>query len=165
MNVWGRTVKKAIAMPGAPTPDSSRPALLGPTAGTTYVDASSQFTGSLKMQKAVHIDGSVEGEIDCGSVLTIGSSGKVNARIRAESVVIDGEVHGDIEAATEITLRKSARVYGDLRTEGIVIERGAKVEGQITIGPTGGSSAKAAKPATGGGGSATMPMPQRSPAS
>ena len=108
---------------------------------TTAIDASSEFTGSLKTQKAVHIEGKVEGDVDCGSTVTIGNSGKVTAHIRAESVLIDGEVHGDIEARTEITLRKTARVFGDLKTEGIVIERGAKVEGQITIGPTGGGAA------------------------
>ena len=102
----------------------------------TYFDASSQFTGSLKLHKSVHIDGSIEGDLDCAAVVTIGPSGKVTAHIRAESVLIDGEVHGDIEARTEITLRKSARVFGDMKTEGIVIERGAKVEGQITIGPS-----------------------------
>jgi cytoskeletal protein CcmA (bactofilin family) len=101
----------------------------------TYFDESSEFTGSLKLNKSVQIDGSIEGDLECTAAVTIGPSGKVTARIRAESVLIDGEVHGDIEARTEITLRKSARVYGDLKTEGIVIERGAKVEGQITIGP------------------------------
>ena len=106
------------------------------SAPTTTVDASSEFTGSLKTQKAVHIEGKVEGDVDCGSTVTIGNAGKVTARIRAEAVLIDGEVHGDIEARTEITLRKTARVFGDLKTEGIVIERGAKVEGQITIGPS-----------------------------
>jgi cytoskeletal protein CcmA (bactofilin family) len=131
--------KASAAIPAsAPTLDV-RAITSGPA--TTTVDASSEFTGSLKTQKAVQIDGKVEGEVDCGSTVTIGNSGKVTARIRAESVLIDGEVHGDIEARTEITLRKTARVFGDLKTEGIVIERGAKVEGQITIGPTGGGRA------------------------
>ena len=133
--------KAPATIPGsAPTLDV-RAITSGPA--TTTVDASSEFTGSLKTQKAVQIDGTVEGEIECGSTVTIGNSGKVTARISAESVLIDGEVHGDIEARTEITLRKTARVFGDLKTEGIVIERGAKVEGQITIGPTGGSRAAA----------------------
>lgn len=134
--------KATTALPMiAPTLDV-RAITSGPA--TTVIDASSEFTGSLKTQKAVHIEGKVEGDVDCGSTVTIGNSGKVTARIRAESVLIDGEVHGDIEARTEITLRKTARVFGDLKTEGIVIERGAKVEGQITIGPTAGGRAAAA---------------------
>jgi cytoskeletal protein CcmA (bactofilin family) len=129
----------AKALPAGTATMDMRPAPAPPA--STYVDASSEFTGSLKMSKSVHIDGTIEGELDCSATVTIGPSGKVTARIRAESVLIDGEVHGDIEARTEITLRKSARVYGDLKTEGIVIERGAKVEGQITIGPSGGAKA------------------------
>lgn len=125
---------KRQASPEVLPQSESRPALPAPAA--TYFDQSSAFSGSLKLQKNVHIDGSIDGELECAATVTIGPGGKVTASIKAESVVIDGEVHGDIEARTEITLRKSARVYGDLRTEGIVIERGAKVEGQITIGPS-----------------------------
>jgi len=136
--MFGRQGKSApAALPASTATVDVRAAL--PERAATYVDASSEFTGSLKLEKSVHIDGSVEGELECSATVTIGASGKVTARIRAESVLIDGEVHGDIEARTEITLRKSARVYGDLKTEGIVIERGAKVEGQITIGPSGGA--------------------------
>jgi cytoskeletal protein CcmA (bactofilin family) len=152
--MFGKQAKRAAAAKALPaglaTPDV-RPAQ---APASTYVDASSEFTGSLKLQKSVHIDGSVEGELDCSATVTIGPNGKVTARIRAESVLIDGEVHGDIEARTEITLRKSARVYGDLKTEGIVIERGAKVEGQITIGPSGGNASRRAN-ANGGSESAS----------
>jgi len=125
--------RPTAALPATAASMDVRPITTPPT---TTIDASSEFTGSLKTQKAVHIDGKVEGDIDCGSIVTIGNGGKVSARVRAEAVLIDGEVHGDIEARTEITLRKTARVHGDLKTEGIVIERGAKVEGQITIGPS-----------------------------
>jgi cytoskeletal protein CcmA (bactofilin family) len=144
--MFGRQLKgsaMAKALPAGTTTLDVRPAV--PAHVGTYFDESSQFTGSLKLNKAVHIDGSIEGDLDCTGAVTIGPSGKVSAHIRAESVLIDGEVHGDIEARTEITLRKSARVYGDLKTEGIVIERGAKVEGQITIGPSGGGKAAAAR--------------------
>ncbi|HTO71255.1 MAG TPA: polymer-forming cytoskeletal protein [Myxococcota bacterium] len=161
-NMFGRPAKAPEAlMAGPSTMDLSRPAL--PERATTYVDASSEFTGSLKMSKSVHIDGSVDGEIECAAAVTIGPSGKVTARIRAESVLIDGEVHGDIEARTEITLRKSARVFGDLRTEGIVIERGAKVEGQITIGPTGGGKAAAPADSTTPTVSTAKPTPAKYP--
>jgi cytoskeletal protein CcmA (bactofilin family) len=62
-------------------------------------------------------------------------------------VIVDGEVHGDIDAQSEITLRRTARVHGDLTTEGIVIERGAKLEGRITIGPATAAAPALADPA------------------
>ena len=106
----------------------------GLPSGTTYFDASAEFSGTLQLRQSVWIDGAIEGEIDCDQDVTIGPSGRVRARIRAQSVVIEGELHGDIEARGEITLHKTARVFGDLTTEGIVVEKGAKVEGRITIG-------------------------------
>src|SRR5688572_30484217 len=109
---------KRQATPPALSAGEARPSPLAPPPASTYFDQSSSFTGSLKLQKNVHVDGSIDGELECAATVTIGPSGKVTASIKAESVVIDGEVHGDIEARTEITLRKSARVYGDLRTEG-----------------------------------------------
>jgi cytoskeletal protein CcmA (bactofilin family) len=112
--------------------DGSAPA--STASGTTYFDESAEFSGTLHLRQSVCIDGAIEGEIDCDQTVTIGPSGRVRARIRAQSVVIEGELHGDIEARGEITLHKSARVYGDLITEGIVVEKGAKVEGRITIG-------------------------------
>jgi len=135
--MFGRTARSQALVPAGPRPEARTPAT---TATTTYVDASSEFTGTLKLAKSLHVDGAVEGEIDCAATVTIGASGRVTARVRAESVVIDGEIHGDIEARSEIMLSKSARVYGDLATEGIVIERGAKVEGRITIGPVAGAT-------------------------
>ena len=139
--MFGRTPRSLAVVSSAPHAEPRKPALLATPATTTYVDESSQFTGTLKLTKNLVVDGTVEGEIDCAATVTIGSSGRVNAQICAETVVIDGEIHGDIEARSEISLSKTARVYGDLMTEGIVIERGAKVEGRITIGPVKGSSA------------------------
>jgi cytoskeletal protein CcmA (bactofilin family) len=106
----------------------------GPEPETTYFDESSQFSGTLHVRQSVCIDGAIDGEIDCEQTVRIGAAGRVTARIRAQSVVIEGEVHGDIESRGEITLHKTARVFGDMTTEGIVVEKGAKVEGRITIG-------------------------------
>ncbi len=142
--MFGRTPRSLAVVSSSPAPSAPRASAPPATpATTTYVDESSQFTGTLKLTKNLVVDGAVEGEIDCAGTVTIGASGRVNAQICAETVVIDGEIHGDIEARGEITLSKTARVYGDLMTEGIAIERGAKVEGRITIGPV--KSAKAAK--------------------
>jgi cytoskeletal protein CcmA (bactofilin family) len=111
----------------------------------TFIDASTEFRGSLKLQGDVHLEGTIEGDITCSGVVTIGPNGQIQGEVRAESVVVDGEVRGDLHVQSEITLHKSARVFGDMTTQGIVIEKGAKVEGRITIGtPSGATAAGAA---------------------
>ena len=139
--MFGRTTRSLATVPSGSAPELRTTPKLAGNSTTTYVDESSEFSGTLKLAKSLHIDGAIEGEIECAETVTIGASGRVTASVCAEFVVIDGEIHGDIEARSEITLGKSARVYGDLMTEGIVIERGAKVEGRITIGPVRRSNA------------------------
>jgi cytoskeletal protein CcmA (bactofilin family) len=118
-------------------PLAASPALATPRREGTYVDASTEFRGSLKLRGDVHLDGTIEGDVECSGTVCIGASGHVTGEVHAESVMIDGEVHGDLHVRSEITLHKSARVFGDMTTQGIVIEKGAKVEGRITIGTVG----------------------------
>jgi cytoskeletal protein CcmA (bactofilin family) len=130
--------KTGIAQPAQPgeaeTPaPPRRPAPLGP-APTTFLDASTNFSGKLSCSESLRIDGRVEGEVHCDHTLVIGEPGVVHASIEADSVVIAGQVRGDINARSKITLDKTARVTGDLCTPGIVIQEGAKLEGRIMIG-------------------------------
>ncbi len=101
---------------------------------TARIDEGAECSGKFRFPNDVHIDGSVEGELDCHGTLVIGPSGRVDAQIRAENVIIYGEASGNIVAYNQITLQKDARVKGDMRTAGIVIEQGAQVQGRIDIG-------------------------------
>jgi cytoskeletal protein CcmA (bactofilin family) len=114
-------------------PPPRQPAPRGP-APTTFLDASTNFSGTLRCTESLRIDGRVEGEVGCDHTLVIGESGVVQASIEADSVVIAGQVKGDINARSKITLDKTACVTGDLCTPGIVIQEGAKLEGRIMIG-------------------------------
>lgn len=116
------------------TTDSVTPSVPAVAEAPTYFDEQSEFSGTLRLSNSATIDGRIEGEIECHGSIAVGPTGSVQGQIHAESVVVHGEVHGDIDARAEITLHKSARVHGDMVTEGIVIERGATVEGKITIG-------------------------------
>ena len=102
---------------------------------TARIDEGAECSGKFRFANDVHIDGSVEGELDCQGTVVIGPSGRVDAQVKAENVVIYGEASGDIVAQNQITLHKDACVKGDMRTAGIVIEQGAQVEGRIAIGP------------------------------
>jgi len=146
----GKTGTVPPEQPGeAETPaPPRRPVPRGP-APTTFLDASTTFSGKLSCTDSLRIDGRVEGEVQCDHTVVIGEPGVVHASIEADSVVIAGQVKGDINARSKITLDKTARVTGDLCTPGIVIQEGAKLEGRIMIGSDAGRGAEkpAARPA------------------
>ena len=142
--------KTGVAQPGeAETSAPSRQPAPPGGAPATFLDASTNFSGKLKCNESLRIDGRVEGEVHCDHKVVIGEPGVVNASIEADSVVIAGQVTGDINARSKITLDKTARVTGNLCTPGIVIQEGAKLEGRIMIGSDAGRAAEkpAARPA------------------
>jgi cytoskeletal protein CcmA (bactofilin family) len=145
-DLMGKTESPEAGRPAAPVaPQPSRPPAASGSS-TTFLDASTVFSGKLHCSDSLRIDGQVKGEIRCEQKVAIGETGVVHASIDADTVVIAGEVKGDISAARKITLEKTARVMGDLSTPGIVIQEGAKLEGRITIGEEQGAK-EAQKPA------------------
>jgi cytoskeletal protein CcmA (bactofilin family) len=131
------------------TPSPPRQPAARGGAPTTFLDASTDFSGKLMCSESLRIDGRVEGEVHCDHSVVIGEPGVVHASIQADTVVIAGQVKGDINARSKITLDTTARVTGDLCTPGIVIQEGAKLEGRIMIGSDEGRAAEkpAARPA------------------
>jgi cytoskeletal protein CcmA (bactofilin family) len=117
------------------TPESTVTACRTVALPSSCIDASSEFSGTIRSPVSIRIDGRVKGEVHGGEKIIVGEPATVHARIEAASVIIAGEVKGDIAATSKITLQKTARVTGDLRTPGIVIEEGAKLEGRIVIAP------------------------------
>ena len=77
----------------------------------------------------LHIDGSVEGDIACSSLVQ-GETSTVKGAIKAESARLAGTVEGSI-TARELVILKSARIMGDVFYDALTIEQGAQVEGRF----------------------------------
>ncbi len=93
-----------------------------------------QIKGQIYSEEDLRLDGQVEGTIELpGNSLIIGTSGKVQATIKAREVDVLGTVHGDIVAGDKITIRKAANLVGDLKSATISIEDGAYFKGSIDI--------------------------------
>jgi cytoskeletal protein CcmA (bactofilin family) len=98
--------------------------------------------GDVNASADLHIDGRVEGDITCASIVQ-GESSQVSGSITAESARLAGHVVGSINAR-ELVILKTARIEGDVHYEALTIEQGAKVEGRFA--PRGkASSAPAAE--------------------
>ena len=86
-----------------------------------------KVVGNLKSDGEIQIDGSVEGDIRCKTLL-IGESAHIKGEVIVESVVVHGTVNGQIESRS-VKLASSAHVVGDILHADLSIETGAYLEG------------------------------------
>ncbi|WP_324828986.1 bactofilin family protein [Qipengyuania zhejiangensis] len=87
------------------------------------------ITGDIKASADLHVDGSVEGDIACSSLVQ-GETSTITGAVKAETARLAGTVHGSI-TARELVILKSARIMGDVFYDALTIEQGAQVEGRF----------------------------------
>ena len=87
------------------------------------------ITGDISASVDLHIDGTVEGDIKCASLVQ-GDGSAISGAVVAESARLSGEVRGSI-TAKELVVLKSARIHGDVHYDALTIEQGAQVDGRF----------------------------------
>lgn len=95
----------------------------------SFLGAEVTITGNIGGQGNLHIDGRVDGDVTCGSLI-IGNSGQVNGNITADDAKIAGTVTGTV-AAKVLTIESTARITGDLSYDSVSVETGAQVDGRV----------------------------------
>lgn len=88
-------------------------------------------TGNIVATVDLHIDGQVEGDISCASLVQ-GEGSRVKGAITAEIARLSGEVDGSI-VARELIITSTARITGDVSYETISIENGGIVQGRFSV--------------------------------
>jgi cytoskeletal protein CcmA (bactofilin family) len=100
---------------------------------TNIIGKGITIRGSLSGGGDLVIEGRVEGQISLKNHLTIETSGKVEADIRADELTINGEASGNIDASARVAINNSARVHGDIKAPRVVIEDGAVFNGTVEM--------------------------------
>ncbi|MBB4312693.1 bactofilin family protein [Roseospira marina] len=93
----------------------------------SIVSADLTVTGDLVSAGEIQIDGRVEGDIKCASLI-IGIAGAVTGEVSAQTVRMHGTVSGQV-IAKSVFLASTARMVGDVTHESLAIEPGAFMEG------------------------------------
>jgi len=102
------------------------------SAGSTFsvLGADTSITGDISASADLHIDGRVEGNITCASLVQ-GETSEIQGNVSAESARLSGAIQGSI-TARELVILKSARINGDVHYDALTIEQGAMVEGKLS---------------------------------
>lgn len=85
--------------------------------------------GDIAASADLHIDGKVEGDIACASLVQ-GETSEIAGNVQAETARLAGTVRGSI-TARELVVLKTARIHGDVHYDALTIEQGAQVDGRF----------------------------------
>jgi cytoskeletal protein CcmA (bactofilin family) len=88
-----------------------------------------EIVGNLSARVDLHIDGKVQGDVTCGSLVQ-GESSVITGKVSADSAKLSGRVDGSIQA-TDLIIDASARISGDVVYENLTIAPGGQVEGKF----------------------------------
>lgn len=107
-----------------------------PSNGTTFsmLGSDTSVMGNIEATADLHVDGRVEGDIVCNSLVQ-GEASEIAGAVRAETVRIAGTVRGTI-SAREVVILKTAKIEGNVAYDALTIEQGARLDGRLT--PNGG---------------------------
>jgi len=109
---------------------SARPGSGGPQATFSVIGADVVVSGNIAASVDLHLDGRVEGDISCASLVQ-GRDSVIKGAVTAEVARLAGTVEGSI-SARELVIQASARITGDVTYESLTIEQGSQVEGRFS---------------------------------
>ena len=120
----------------AKTPFTERPATYaskspGPGASKmvpSIIGEDLTIRGNVTSKGEIQIDGEIEGDIRCSSLL-LGDKSKVTGGVAAEDVIVRGHIVGSVRGL-RITLQAQSHVEGDIFAQSLAIEQGAYFEGK-----------------------------------
>lgn len=95
----------------------------------SVIGADVVITGNISATVDLHVDGRVEGDISCASLVQ-GEASSIHGAISAESARLAGTVDGSVDAR-DLVITATANVTGDVSYETITIEQGGHVDGQF----------------------------------
>ncbi len=98
--------------------------------GDSNISNDLTIIGDVSSKGSVTLDGAIEGNIYCTSLIVTGN-GRVNGGIVAnQEVTVQGQVKGTIRGR-RVMLQSSAKVEGDIFHQGIGIEMGTRYDGTL----------------------------------
>jgi cytoskeletal protein CcmA (bactofilin family) len=122
-NNRGRDTSPALPpAPLTPSPSGKRGmfSVLGPDV---------TITGNIGATADLHIDGRVDGDVNCGSLVQ-GSESRIHGSVKADTARLAGAIEGSV-SVRQLTIERAARITGDVEYETIAIENGASIDGRL----------------------------------
>jgi cytoskeletal protein CcmA (bactofilin family) len=114
-----------ISLPPAPAPQPST----GKRGMFSVLGPDVTIIGNVIATADLHIDGRVDGDVNCGSIVQ-GTESRINGSVKADVARLAGSIEGSV-SVRQLTIERAARITGDVEYETIAIENGASIDGRL----------------------------------
>lgn len=101
-------------------------------AGSTVIAQGITFTGTLRGEGVIQVEGVVEGEFDMTGAVIVAESGLIRGPVAADVVRVAGRIEGNVHAREHMRLESSGSLDGDVTTASLVVEDGGILNGRCT---------------------------------
>jgi len=112
--------------------DVALPSAASASKGATFsvIGADVQITGDIRATVDLHIDGHIQGDVACATLVQ-GERSRIVGAIQADQARIAGAVEGTLTVKT-LVIEATARIKGDVSYESLSMAVGAEVDGRLT---------------------------------
>jgi len=90
------------------------------------------ITGTIKSENEVTIQGTIDGDVDCHTVV-VSKTGNIKGKFKAEIMKVEGKVEGEININNLLHIRSKGSVSGKVFYGSIQIDDGGKLLGEINF--------------------------------
>src|SRR4029450_10982462 len=110
--------------------DTSQPSahVSGSTRNATTIGEELMITGDVTSKGEIHLDGQVQGDLHCISLI-LGENARLEGNVIAEEAVIGGRLLGSVRARL-VRVQAKSHVEGGLFHQSLAIDQGAYFEGK-----------------------------------
>lgn len=111
--------------------DAALPVAASGAKGATFsvIGADVLITGDIRATVDLHIDGRVQGDVTCASLVQ-GEGSHIVGAIQADQARLAGTVEGSLSVKT-LVIEARARIKGDVSYESLSMAVGAEVDGHL----------------------------------
>lgn len=110
-------------------PTQPRRAIGGTAASFSIIGGDMEISGNVKASVDLHIDGKIDGDVACASLVQ-GASSVIKGAVKAGTAKVAGTIEGSIDA-DHLIVESTARIQGDVSYSELTVSSGGVIDGQM----------------------------------
>jgi cytoskeletal protein CcmA (bactofilin family) len=110
-------------------PAQPRRAIGGSAASFSIIGGDMEIAGNVKASVDLHIDGRIDGDVSCASLVQ-GAGSVIRGAVSADTAKVAGTIEGSIDAE-HLFVESTARIVGDVSYTELTVSSGGMIDGQM----------------------------------